>query len=97
MEYDDFIGEVQHRAQLGSREDALRTSRATLTTLGERIQEGEAGNLAAQLPKELGRHVEKSEEVESFPYQEFIDRVAEYARNSIRRTTAVRSSTTPAS
>lgn len=77
MDYDDFIGEVQQRTQLSSREDALRATRATLTTLGERIQEGEAENLAAQLPKEVGRHVEKSEGVESFSYEEFVDRIAE--------------------
>lgn len=48
MQYDNFIGEVQHRAQLDSREAALSVSRATLTTLSERIQPGEAENLGAQ-------------------------------------------------
>ncbi|ELZ02672.1 hypothetical protein C481_08391 [Natrialba asiatica DSM 12278] len=55
MQYDDFIGAVQNRGQLGSREAALGISRATLTTLSERVQSGEAENLAAQLPEELGR------------------------------------------
>ncbi|WP_436343785.1 DUF2267 domain-containing protein [Natronorubrum sp. FCH18a] len=77
MQYDDFIGEVQHRAQLDSREAALSSSRATLTTLSERIQPGEAENLGAQLPEELGRFLEEVDEVERFAFDEFVDRVAE--------------------
>lgn len=77
MQYDEFIGEVQHRAQLDSREAALSSSRATLTTLSERIQPGQAENIGAQLPEEIGRHLEKVDEVESFGWDEFVDRVAE--------------------
>lgn len=77
MQYDNFIGEVQHRAQLDSREAALSISRATLTTLSERIQPGEAENLGAQLPEELGRFLEDVDEVEQFPFDEFVDRVAD--------------------
>ncbi|RKD95048.1 DUF2267 domain-containing protein [Halopiger aswanensis] len=77
MQYDDFIGEVQHRAQLDSREAALSISRATLTTLSERIQPGEAENLGAQLPEELGRFLEEVDDVERFEFDEFVDRVAE--------------------
>lgn len=77
MQYDEFIGEVQHRAQLDSREAALSTTRATLETLSERIQPGEAENLGAQLPEEIGRHLEKVDDVERFDFQEFVDRVTE--------------------
>ncbi|SFS81039.1 DUF2267 domain-containing protein [Halostagnicola kamekurae] len=77
MQYEEFTGEVQHRAQLDSREDALSISRATLTTLSERIQPGEASNLAAQLPDELGRFLEQVDDVERFDYDEFVDRVDE--------------------
>ena len=77
MQYDDFIGEVQHRAQLDSREAALSVSRATLTTLSERIQPDDAENLGAQLPDELGRFLEAVDEVERFDFGEFVDRVAE--------------------
>ncbi|SDK71396.1 DUF2267 domain-containing protein [Natronorubrum texcoconense] len=77
MQYDAFIGEVQHRAQLDSREAALSISRATLTTLSERIQPGEAENLGAQLPEELGRFLEDVDDVERFAFDDFVDRVAE--------------------
>ncbi|WP_049921041.1 DUF2267 domain-containing protein [Halopiger djelfimassiliensis] len=77
MQYDAFIGEVQHRAQLDSREAALSISRATLTTLSERIEPGEAENIGAQLPEELGRFLEEVDEVERFGFEEFVDRVAE--------------------
>ncbi|WP_247728905.1 DUF2267 domain-containing protein [Halovivax limisalsi] len=77
MQYDEFIGDVQHRAQLDSREAALSTTRATLTTLSERIQPGQAENVGAQLPEEIGRHLEKVDEVESFGWDEFVDRVAD--------------------
>ncbi|NUB92253.1 DUF2267 domain-containing protein [Haloterrigena sp. SYSU A121-1] len=77
MQYDDFIGEVQHRAQLDSREAALSVSRATLTTLSERVQPDDAENLGAQLPDELGRFLEEVDDVERFDFGEFVDRVAE--------------------
>lgn len=82
MDHDSFIGQVQNRAELASRGAALSTSRATLQTLGERIQEGEATNLAAQLPDELGRFLEEhADTTESFDFQEFISRVAERDEN----------------
>lgn len=82
MDHDSFIGQVQNRAELASRGAALSTSRATLQTLGERIQEGEATNLAAQLPDELGRFLEEhADATESFDFQEFISRVAERDEN----------------
>ena len=77
MQYDDFIGEVQHRAQLDSREAALSISRATLTTLSERLDPGEADDLGAQLPDELGRFLEDVDDVERFDFDEFVDRVTE--------------------
>ncbi|MFC4437741.1 MULTISPECIES: DUF2267 domain-containing protein [Natrialbaceae] len=77
MQYDNFIGEVQHRAQLDSREAALSISRATLTTLSERVDPGQAENLGSQLPGELARFLEDVDDVERFEFDEFVDRVAE--------------------
>lgn len=54
MTFDQFIGQVQHRAQLGSEGDALIAIEATLQTLAERLNAGEAKDLAAQLPRALG-------------------------------------------
>lgn len=54
MTFDRFIGQVQHRAQLASTDEALRAIRCTFETLAERLDSGEAKDLAAQLPRELG-------------------------------------------
>ena len=58
MKYDEFIGQVQHRARLGSRAEAERATRATLETLAERLAGGEAHDLASQLSPELARYLE---------------------------------------
>jgi uncharacterized protein (DUF2267 family) len=82
MDHDTFIGEMQNRAELASRGEALSATRATLQTFSERIQEGEATNAAAQLPDELGRFLEEgADTTESFDYREFITRVAEREEN----------------
>jgi uncharacterized protein (DUF2267 family) len=54
MTYDEFVGQVQHRAKLSSTEDAVRAIRCTLQTLGQRLAGDEADNLASQLPREIG-------------------------------------------
>jgi uncharacterized protein (DUF2267 family) len=85
MQHDDFIGQVQARARLSSRGDAERATRATLETLGERVPEGLADNLAAQLPHEIGEHLRRTEVFgglgsgQRFDRREFILRVAERA------------------
>ena len=53
MKYDEFLGQVRHRAGLGSHAEAERATRATLETLAERLAGGEAHDLASQLPREL--------------------------------------------
>ncbi len=58
MRYDEFIGQVQHRAGLGSHAEAERATHATLETLAERLAGGEAHDLAAQLSPELARSLE---------------------------------------
>lgn len=77
MDYDTFIGEVQNRAQLPSREDAVRVTRIALETFSERIEPAAAENLAAQLPDEIGRHLGKVDVVERFDWDDFVDRVVE--------------------
>lgn len=63
MQFDEFVGQVQSRAKLPSRGDAETAIRATLSTLATRLDPGLAGNLAAQLPQEIGRHL-----VENAPF-----------------------------
>lgn len=54
MTFDKFVGEVQHRAQLRSLGEAVRAIRCTLSVLSQRLAEGEAKDLASQLPEEIG-------------------------------------------
>jgi len=79
MDYDSFIGEVQHRLELSSSGEAVRATRAVLTTLGERLGSGEAADLAAQLPMEIDRFLTEPRSGQQFTYDEFVDRVAEEA------------------
>jgi uncharacterized protein (DUF2267 family) len=58
LRYDEFIGQVRHRAGLGSHAEAERATRATLETLAERLAGGEAHDLAAQLPPELAHFLQ---------------------------------------
>lgn len=82
MQHDEFIGRVQNRARLPSRGAAERACRATLETLGERVPEGLADKLAAQLPHEIGEHLRRTEVYggagtgERFGRRDFINRVA---------------------
>lgn len=76
MTYDEFVGQVQHEARLASSGQAVRTIRATLETLGERLHGGAAGNLAAQLPHEIGLYLLEPVFKEPFEIEEFFRRVS---------------------
>ena len=82
MQYDHFIGQVQHRARLASRGEAESATRATLETLGERIPEGLVDNVAGQLPTEAAVHLRRTITMngsgtgERFDRDEFVARVA---------------------
>ena len=58
MQYDEFIGQVQHRARLASTGEAVAATRATLETLAQRLAGGAADNLAVQLPQEIGLYLQ---------------------------------------
>jgi uncharacterized protein (DUF2267 family) len=78
MTFDQIIGQVQNRGHLASREDAERAVRATLETLAERLAGGEAEHLAAQLPRELGLHLTRSDGAfERLGLDDFYRRVSE--------------------
>lgn len=57
MRHDTLIGQVQARARLPDRGAAERAVRATLETIAERIPDGVADHLAAQLPAEVDEHL----------------------------------------
>jgi len=77
MQTHDFLGQVQARARLSSPDEAARVTRATLETLGERLEGGEPDNLAAQLPGAL-KHLLSGIEgrAERFGLDEFVERVS---------------------
>lgn len=61
MDFSEFVGQVQHRLELPGEGEALRAIRATLATLGERLQAGEAEDLAASLPMEIDRFLTEAD------------------------------------
>lgn len=79
MNFDEFTGEVQHRLELPGTGETVRAIRATLTTIGERIPEGNAEDLAASLPIEIKWYLTGPvrEHGQRFDWSEFVDRVAE--------------------
>lgn len=85
MQHDEFIGHVQDRGRLSSRGDAERATRAVLETLGERVPEGLAEHIAAQLPHEIGEHLRRTVTLggqgtgERFDMNTFVSRTAERA------------------
>jgi len=79
MNFDEFTGEVQHRLQLPDTGRTLRTIRATLLTLGQRIPEGNAEDFAASLPMEIKWYMTGAvhEHGQRFDWKEFVNRVSE--------------------
>lgn len=76
MQFDKILGLVQDRANLPSGEEAFRATRATLSTLNERLAGGETGDLAAQLPMELQQYLDDKGKGEKFGLDEFFERVS---------------------
>lgn len=79
MKHSEFTGEVQHRIEAATQGEAIRSIRAVLTTLGERIQDDEAKDLASPLPMEIDYYLLQVDVTERFSYTEFVERVAERA------------------
>lgn len=79
MNFDEFVGQVQHRVGLPDTGRALRTVRATLLPLGERIPEGNAEDIAANLPLEIKWYLTGAvhEHGQRFDWQEYLRRVSE--------------------
>lgn len=79
LEANEFLNHVQQAAGLDSRMTARNATLATLRTLGERLSEGEAADLATYLPKEFADAVTESSthEPEAYDVDEFVRRVAD--------------------
>jgi uncharacterized protein (DUF2267 family) len=93
MNFDQFMGDVQHRARMATTGEAVRATYATLRTLSERLYGDEAENLAAQLPPEIGIYLRAAGEQETFSLDEFFERAANYEEvdlpESVHHTRAV--------
>lgn len=79
MNFDEFTGQVQHRLQQPNTGRTLRAIRATLMTLGERIPEENAEDLAANLPLEIKWYLTGAvhEHGQRFDWREFVERVSD--------------------
>ena len=79
MNFDEFTGEVQHRLELPGTGETVRAIRATLLTLGQRIPEGNADDLAASLPMEIKWYLTGAvhDHGQRFDWNEFVSRVSE--------------------
>ena len=75
--YTDFIGEVQHRIEAGRQAEAVRTTRAVLETIGERVDEGGATDIASPLPMEIDRYLLQVDHGQQYDFDEFVGRVHE--------------------
>lgn len=73
--YTEFIGEVQHRIEAGTRAEAVRTTRAVLETIGERVDEGGATDVASPLPLEVDRYLLAADHGQGYDFDEFVARV----------------------
>lgn len=76
MKDEQFIAEVKNLAEIDSDEDVRKSIGATLETLRERLAGEEPANLDAQLPPGIAPYVEGDGGRESFPVEEFYERVA---------------------
>ncbi|WP_418285995.1 DUF2267 domain-containing protein [Halorubrum sp. DTA46] len=79
MNFDEFTGQAQHRLGTPGTGETLRAIRATLMTLGQRIPEGNAEDLAASLPIEIKWYLTGAvhEHGQRFDWSEFVERVSE--------------------
>jgi uncharacterized protein (DUF2267 family) len=82
MGYADFLATVEREAN-ASRAAAELATRATLQTLGQRINKGEVQDLAEALPAELVPWVFSDRPGQAFDGDEFLRRVAEIEKTDV--------------
>lgn len=88
MRYEEFIDRVADHVVIESREQAEKSTQATLETLGERLEREERDNLASQLPHRLKEYLLARPDTEHYLLDEFYNRVS--ARAGVRHVHGVR-------
>lgn len=88
MEYGEFLDHVQKLSGIRPPELLTRAVRATFETLGERIDDTERHDLAAELPAGLKEPLFAQPDGQSFPLDEFYGRIA--ARSGLNHAEAVK-------
>jgi uncharacterized protein (DUF2267 family) len=82
MKYQLFLQKVQEYAALEKTEDALKITRATLQTIGERLPRTHREHLAAQLPEELKTYLPRRQHMVYLLLEEFYERIGNRANVS---------------
>lgn len=77
MKADEFLKQVQSRAHLSSKDEAIDATRATLAVLGQRLFGGEVKDLGSQLPQEIGSYLNEQPGSETFGIDEFFQRISQ--------------------
>lgn len=77
MNFDHFVGQVQHRAKLPDTGAAVWAIQSTIQTLAEKLDPGEAKDLASQLPRPFHIYFDVDEYRQDFSADEFFCRVSE--------------------
>jgi len=79
MDFDEFTGTVQHRLELPGTGETLRSIRATLLPLGQRLPMDHAEDLAASLPLEIKWYMTGAvhDHGQRFDWSEYVGRVSE--------------------
>lgn len=77
MGYEEFIDQVRRQAELGSSSETETAVRATLTTLGEYLDEDGEPDLTSRLPEELAERLrrEPSGRIVSYSLDAFVEEV----------------------
>lgn len=78
IQEEGFLETVQERAGLDSTDAAREATEATLGTLGERLTEGQAADLALYLPDAFEETlVQPGDETTTYSFEEFVEQVAD--------------------
>jgi len=77
MDYYEFTEQVRERAAMPTEREALLATEATLKTLGERLSEVDAIELAFKLPPDIGRFLTVVDTDKEFNLDDFYEHIAE--------------------